>query len=335
MATIDTEARGVVGMRNQSVPAEGEDGLFTQQWFPVCLSSEVEPGKIHGADFLDGRVIVVRDEAGVATVLSAYCAHLGVDLSIAAREGQKIQCPFHFWEYDTSGACVGTGVKETPPRNARLYRFPTQEMYGIIFAFNGEAPTYDLPTFDVDHDRMVFKSGAIDMLLPIDPWVVAANTPDLSHTVLLHGMDYVNDPFQEVKWTDNSVSFGIHARIPEGQMFEVGAAIHGTNYFFQQGDLDGRWFGWAAPFGLPRPGQTKVYFIIAALPEDDETPEQTDEFLDYALGIEMRIAGQDMPLFQGIHYRPRGLTRSDRVLARFFEYVRRYPRAHPSADFIR
>ncbi len=28
----------------QLMPAEGEDGLFTQSWFPVCMSSEVAPG---------------------------------------------------------------------------------------------------------------------------------------------------------------------------------------------------------------------------------------------------------------------------------------------------
>jgi hypothetical protein len=36
-----------------------------------------------------------------------------------------------------------------------------------------------------------------------------------------------------------------------------------------------------------------------------------------------------------IHYRPGHLTKVDKSLARFLNYVRTYPRAHPSADFIR
>ena len=35
------------------IPAEGEKGLFTQSWFPLCLAREVPPGKVLGVDFLD------------------------------------------------------------------------------------------------------------------------------------------------------------------------------------------------------------------------------------------------------------------------------------------
>jgi phenylpropionate dioxygenase-like ring-hydroxylating dioxygenase large terminal subunit len=335
MTTTESRPEVPTGPRAQSVPNEGDNDLFSEQWYPVCLSSDVDANGIHGVDFLDGRVIVMRDKGGVATVLSAYCAHLGVDLSLAERDGDKIKCPFHLWEYDIAGSCVGTGVGERPPRTARLYRFPTQEMYGIVFAFNGEHATYELPRFSVSDDELVYRAAVIPDLLSVDPWVVAANTPDLSHTVLLHGLDYQEDPYERVKWTDHSLQYPVHARLPEGQMFDVSVAIHGTNYYFQEGPVDGRWFGWATPLGVPSPGQTQVFYIIAAKKQPGESAEQTDAFLDYVLGIEMHLVSQDMPVFQGIRYRPRDLTRSDRVLARFFEYVRRYPRAHPAAQYIR
>ncbi|WP_051342468.1 aromatic ring-hydroxylating oxygenase subunit alpha [Pseudonocardia spinosispora] len=329
MPTKDTRTR------RQDVPNEGDGGVFSQQWFPVCLSSEVAADAIRGTDFLDGRVIVVRDDEGVASVLSAFCAHLGVDLSVGKRVGDRVQCPFHFWEYDSRGSCVATGAGDRVPRDAKLFRFPTQEMYGIIFAFNGETPLYELPRYPVADDSLVFKAGALDWVLSIDPWVISANTPDLAHITLLHDFEMVNDPYQHVEWTDHSMTFPVQAKLPTGQMWDVHAGIYGTNYFFQHGEMDGRWFGWSTPFGIPNPGQTKVYYIIAAQPLDGESAEDTDKFLDYALGVEMHIASQDMPVFEGIHYLPRNLTRSDRVLARFFEYVRRYPRAHPSAAFIR
>jgi phenylpropionate dioxygenase-like ring-hydroxylating dioxygenase large terminal subunit len=335
MTTTAGVGVGKARARTQDVPSEGDGGVFTQAWFPVCLSSEVEGDQIFGADFLGGRVVVVRDPDGVPSVLSAFCAHLGVDLSLGNRVDGKIQCPFHFYEYDSGGKCLATGAGDPVPPTARLYRFPTQEMYGIIFAFNGDEPLYDLPTFPVDHDSLRFKAGALDGFLDIDPWVISANTPDLAHITLLHDFKMLNDPYEEVEWEKYSYSVPLKAHLPTGQLFDVHAAIHGTNYFFQHGELDGRWFGWAAPFGLPTPGQTKVYTIIAAQALDNESPEQTDEFLDYALGIETDIASEDFPLFTGIRYRPGSLTRSDRVLARFFEFVRNYPRAHPSADFMR
>ena len=40
------------------IPPEGAGGLFTQSWFPICLSSAIPPGVVKGFDFLDGRVVV-------------------------------------------------------------------------------------------------------------------------------------------------------------------------------------------------------------------------------------------------------------------------------------
>jgi phenylpropionate dioxygenase-like ring-hydroxylating dioxygenase large terminal subunit len=56
--------------RPQPLPPEGEGG-FSQCWYPVCLASEVASGEVIGADFLDGRVVVMRGADSVAQVLSA------------------------------------------------------------------------------------------------------------------------------------------------------------------------------------------------------------------------------------------------------------------------
>ncbi|HIF08980.1 MAG TPA: Rieske (2Fe-2S) protein, partial [Sneathiellales bacterium] len=63
------------------MPSEGDDGLFTEAWFPVCMSDELKIGEILGKPFLDGRVVIYRDQSGTAHVQSSYCPHLGADLS--------------------------------------------------------------------------------------------------------------------------------------------------------------------------------------------------------------------------------------------------------------
>ena len=30
------------------LPREGDDGLFSQSWFPICLASDVAPGQVRG-----------------------------------------------------------------------------------------------------------------------------------------------------------------------------------------------------------------------------------------------------------------------------------------------
>jgi phenylpropionate dioxygenase-like ring-hydroxylating dioxygenase large terminal subunit len=117
-------------------PAEGENGLFSLTWHPICLSSDVAPGQVKGFDFLDGRIVVMRGEDGVAQVLSAYCLHLGADLCVGNVVGNHLRCPFHHWHYDATGKCVKTAAGDPPPPTARLFRFPTVERYGVIFAFN-------------------------------------------------------------------------------------------------------------------------------------------------------------------------------------------------------
>jgi len=114
------------------VPFEGEGGLFFQTWYPICLSSDVGAGEVIGRNFLDGRVVVVRGENGRARVQSAYCPHVGADLSVGRVVGNRLQCAFHEWEYDESGSCVKTGVGDPPPRSACIFNFPTLEKYDVI-----------------------------------------------------------------------------------------------------------------------------------------------------------------------------------------------------------
>ena len=65
-----------------------------------------------------------------------------------------IQCAFHHWEYDSTGQCVKTGWGERGPRGARLFKFPTAEKFGLIWAFNGEAAWWNLPDCQYPDDQL-------------------------------------------------------------------------------------------------------------------------------------------------------------------------------------
>src|SRR5260370_41806667 len=78
----------------KAIPAEGENGLFSESWFPICLSTSLLPGKVLGVDFLGGRVVAVLTLSGTAQGLSAFCAHLGADLSVGDVDGETLRCAF-------------------------------------------------------------------------------------------------------------------------------------------------------------------------------------------------------------------------------------------------
>ncbi len=57
-------------------------------------------------------------------------------------------------------------------------------------------------------------------------------------------------------------------------------------------------------------------------------------FCKRMMKMEDTFAQQDREILKTIRFRQGYLTKSDRALAKFLDYIRRYPRAHPSADFI-
>ncbi|MFC3053232.1 Rieske (2Fe-2S) protein [Kordiimonas pumila] len=317
------------------VPFEGENGTFTQSWFPICLSSAATPDFVRGFDFLDGRVIVFRDKDGQAHVMSAYCPHLGADLSIGDMVDGNVRCVFHHWKYGADGRCSGMPSKDPIPTNARLFKFPVCEKYGTIWAYNGLEPHYELPDFPYPDEDLVFKTRIFGNEIPTDPWILCANTPDMQHIRYLHGININGDnPHDIVEWTDHSMFYEFEGTHVTGDPVKHRLGIVGTSMYYQSTEFAGKWFGFVSPFTLNRPGRSTAFITVCAR-KDMGTPEEVDQYLEEIVELEKRVVIDDLMNMQTIHLKPGTLTRSDLTLSRFFDYLRAFPRAHPSADFIR
>ncbi len=120
---------------------------FHQSWYAIARSGEVGNGEVIGRDFLDGRAIVYRGENGAAVVMNAFCRHLGADLSMGKVIGNDIRCAFHHWQYGPDGGCTKIPASEKIPKAARMFKYPTAEKWGLIWAFNGTSPLFDVPEF--------------------------------------------------------------------------------------------------------------------------------------------------------------------------------------------
>jgi phenylpropionate dioxygenase-like ring-hydroxylating dioxygenase large terminal subunit len=322
------------------IPAEGENGLFTESWFPICPSFEVPPGKVVGKSFLDGRVVVYRTGDGRPHVMSAYCPHLGADLAVGSVVGDQVRCAFHHWEYDREGRCERTGIGDPPPRNACLFKFPTQEKFGLVWAFNGEEPWWPIPDFPLTEAELDIEVRYDVPTMPVDPWVVCANTPDWQHIKVVHRLEFDHgDLYDRIEWTDSSMRYSFSGRMEHGTGPEVAynVGIFGTSMFHLHGTLNGQWYAVLTAFGMPAPGVTQNYFVTC-IKRGEDTPEQRAQnqmMHAFIFKLGKMMTSDDRPILHNIRYTPGTMTKADRALARYLDMVRKFPRSHVSADFIK
>ncbi len=321
-------------------------GGYDENWYPLCLMSEAKRGRVAGFKFLDGRVVVLRSQSGEVSVLSAYCRHLGVDLSLGKLVGPDLdlRCPYHHWQYDHSGRCVKTAVGDTPPPRAKLFKFPVRESLGLVWIYNGEEPAYELPTFSVDESELVFEvCRAVE--LPMDSFVLFSNSMDLQHLISLHGARFNTMP-TEFDVTERGIAYSQEMEVPRLGHATQRVKLSGTNCITIESEMRGR-ESFMMSTGLAVKGPiTKTFNVSASLKSDSHLRENKRrssvfEKLKIRLHVKMldaflkKLNSDDDPILRSISPRRDSLSASDTALAIYFDYAMRYPRSNVAQDLIR
>ena len=115
--------------------------MIPNQWYAILESNEVKRGRPIGVTRMGEKMVAWRDSRGQVTVMSDLCPHRGVALSAGKLTGNCIQCPFHGFEYDTSGDCTlvpANGKNSQPPKALHVKTYPTREAHDIIYIWWGE-----------------------------------------------------------------------------------------------------------------------------------------------------------------------------------------------------
>jgi nitrite reductase/ring-hydroxylating ferredoxin subunit len=304
-------------------------GGFDECWYPIALSAEVPPGKVHGTEFLDGRVIVVRSLTGEAAVFSAYCRHYGADLSTGDMENGCVRCPYHHWKYDMSGQCVGNDVGDRVPNDSKLFGFPTKEKWGLIWAFNGTEPSYDVPSWQEDESERHFVSHFIAEYRG-DPFLVPLNVIDTQHLRSLHSLDV-----SDVDLVADGNSFHVDMTI-SGDYIGLPkttrhAQIIATNcVVYSKATIGIDTLGVATPVGG---GRSRMYIATAGL-RSAVPANEIVERVDARARASRDIVLQDIPIMDRMRFRVDRITKSDRGIVEFLRFAVGFPRSHPSHQFI-
>ena len=129
--------------------------MIRNQWYVILESKEVRKGKALGLTRMGEKLVVWRAVDGRVSVMSDLCPHLGAPLCLGKVKGDRLACPFHGFEYDTSGAAryvPSLGKAGDIPKALKVRTYPTNEAHGWIWMYWGD-PQDRLPTprwFDID-----------------------------------------------------------------------------------------------------------------------------------------------------------------------------------------
>ena len=168
---------------------------FPEGWYFIASRQQLGKAKLIRKTWMGTEIVAWCDDDSRICVSEAFCPHLGADLGPAGgglvRDGRLV-CPFHGFEYDTSGQCVATPFSPAV-KAARLRVFQTQEIAGLIFAWwgiGGRAPQWHLPADQPD--QVGWSSLNIwTARFAGHPQETTENSVDLAHLRHVHGYDSV------------------------------------------------------------------------------------------------------------------------------------------------
>jgi len=169
---------------------------FPEGWFLVTTRETLRREKLIEKTWMGEEIVAWRDEEGRVCVADSVCPHLGSGLGpgVGGRVcNGHLVCPFHGFEFDTTGQCVAT-PNAPAPKAARLSVYETREISGLIFAWYGIGgrPAHwrlpDDPPTGSEWGELGFRT----LRFRSHPQETAENSVDFGHLRYVHGYDNVH-----------------------------------------------------------------------------------------------------------------------------------------------
>src|SRR5262245_31784146 len=95
---VAAHAANVVAKGNRVV------SRLPDQWFVACQSDELSGAPI-SRSILGVPLVLFREQGGRAAALLDRCPHRNVPLSLGRVAEGQLECAYHGWRFDGTGAC--------------------------------------------------------------------------------------------------------------------------------------------------------------------------------------------------------------------------------------
>jgi len=278
-------------------------------WHPVALAQEVVHAPL-AVRLLEQELVLWRDLAGEVRAFVDRCPHRGARLSMGRVSGDRLECPYHGWQFASDGHCAQVpAVPEFVPPPAHCVRsFAVQQAYGLVWV-QLEAADTPLPVFAAEGDDKLRK-------VLCGPYDVAASAPriienflDMSHFGFVHeGWLGSRDatamaPYQVENTPTGVKATNCKAVQPQSNLHSTAAAeVHYTyevtdpytallNKLPEEGTSKEGWYESIGLFISPvTPESSRVWFRLAVA--DFETPDEKLQAFQHTIFV------QDQPVLE-------------------------------------
>ncbi len=324
--------------------------MFINFWYVAAragdLSDKPLPARMLGQDF-----VLFRDSAGRAHCLGNVCAHRGAALADGRRKGDRIECPYHGWQFDGTGRCLlipSLGPAAKIPARARVDAYPVEERYDLVFVFLGDLPAEERPPIMAipEWGQSGWRPTTMTYHWDVDYKRSLENALDPSHNEFVHTthIDKKEEhPFAipPLDLIDHPWGTGFHIEMPgpalhEEKMREVSgqtrpggvtirAGHHGVSSFWTYVEVN-QFYRHQYFYETPvEPGKTVIYTIDtrnAMLDARDD--ERTRKMDDLVMNQDGRVLAGLRPMLPPASNIRENLVPADRHMVRYREWLREW-----------
>jgi len=115
--------------------------MIYNQWYIVLESKELQKTRPLKLKRFNEHLAMWRDKANSVCCISDTCCHRGVSLSCGKIKNGNLECPFHGFIFDKSGAVASipaNGKNNPVPKIMKVKSYKTYEAYGFIWIWWGD-----------------------------------------------------------------------------------------------------------------------------------------------------------------------------------------------------
>jgi vanillate O-demethylase monooxygenase subunit len=169
-------------------PLNVEQPYPRNQWWVGAMGHEVSRTLMQRT-ILGEPIVFYRTETGDPVAMYGLCPHRLFPLVQSALKGDSIQCGYHGFTFDCTGACVNVPSQSQVPKSFRTRVYPTVEKGGFIWIWTGDPAGADRTM--IPDPPGVFKEGWETTLGRVNTYpsryqLLIDNLLDLTHLGFIH-----------------------------------------------------------------------------------------------------------------------------------------------------